>query len=180
MKSRFNVLLATIIGVSAFLACQNEELSNNSLNEEVSTVQNETRPQMAPWEIVMDWRFSRGTCATGPGVCFMDGDGDIVTFYSIAEPGGSGESGELQHEFDKLLRGNNDMDSGVIAFRNEEKGLRLVFSRSLEEESFVVSENYHLNEKLASKLGLRKGVIPAGVYKVDRSRFKNGEVLINF
>ena len=162
------------IGATMFFACQNEETSEELVKEN----SNEARPIMAPWEIVMDWRFSRGTCATGPGICFKDGDGDIVTFYSYAAPGSSGDTGALQDEFDKLLRGNNDLDSGVIAFRNDDNGVRLVFSRSLEEESFVVSENFELSAALAEKLGRKSVVIPAGKYYVDRSRFRNGEVVV--
>ena len=178
MKLNFKVIAVLLLGV-LFYACQEESVLENAMQEgSIENTQADLKYHNFPWEIVMDWRFSRGTCTTGPGICFRDGYGDIYTFYSIADNGSNEEAKDLQNKFEILLKGNTDMDNGAIAFKKERNGLRIVFSRSLEEEYFVVPYNYNLNEKLSAKLGRRSIVIPAGEYRIDRSRFKNGETVV--
>ncbi|GFD81945.1 hypothetical protein KUL118_48070 [Tenacibaculum sp. KUL118] len=66
----------------------------------------------------------------------------------------------------------------MIAFRNEGESLRLVFSRSLEEEDFIISEDISLRDYIAKELGKTNITLQANKYVVDYSRFKNEEVLI--
>lgn len=164
-----------IVGIAFMMlqACQKEETANELLNNTNLEVK-QARAYYAPWVYVMDWRFSRGTCTTGPGVCFKNDYGDILVYGNAS----SGSSEEVKEVFFKLMEGNNDEDNGVIAFRNEEEAVRLVFSRSLEEEDFIISEDVTLREDVAAKLGKTNIVLRAGKYVVDYSRFKNGEVLI--
>ncbi|GFD93286.1 hypothetical protein KUL156_21440 [Alteromonas sp. KUL156] len=65
----------------------------------------------------------------------------------------------------------------MIASRNEGESLRLVFSRSLEED-FIISEDISLRDYIAKELGKTNITLQANKYVVDYSRFKNEEVLI--
>lgn len=163
------------VGVAFMMlqACQKEDTTNELLNNKNLEVK-QARAYYAPWVYVMDWRFSRGTCTTGPGVCFKNDYGDILVYGSAS----SGSSEEVKETFSKLMEGNNDEDNGVIAFRNEGESLRLVFSRSLEEEDFIISEDVSLRDDIVKELGKTNITLQAGKYVVDYSRFKNGEVLI--
>ncbi|MFT7898669.1 hypothetical protein VBY74_01680 [Tenacibaculum ascidiaceicola] len=163
------------VGVAFMMlqACQKEDTTNELLNNKNLEVK-QARAYYAPWVYVMDWRFSRGTCTTGPGVCFKNDYGDILVYGNVS----SGSSEEVKETFSKLMEGNNDEDNGVIAFRNEGESLRLVFSRSLEEEDFIISEDVSLRDDIVKELGKTNIILQAGKYVVDYSRFKNGEVLI--
>ncbi|TDQ27586.1 hypothetical protein [Tenacibaculum caenipelagi] len=154
-------------------SCQKEDSANELLNNTNLEVK-QARMYNPPWVYVMDWRFSRETCATGPGVCFKNDDGDILVYGNAS----SGSSEEVKETFSKLMEGNNDEDNGVIAFRNEGESLRLVFSRSLEEEDFIISEDVYLRGDIVKELEKTNITLRAGKYVVDYSRFKNGEVLI--
>ncbi|CAM1364914.1 conserved hypothetical protein [Tenacibaculum sediminilitoris] len=172
MKKLQNFVIVGVV-LMALQACQKEDTANELLNNKNLEVK-QARAYYAPWVYVMDWRFSRGTCTTGPGVCFKNDYGDILVYGSVS----SDSSEEVKETFSKLMEGNNDEDNGVIAFRNEGESLRLVFSRSLEEENFIISEDVYLREDVATKLDKTNVVLQAGEYVVDYSRFKNGEVLI--
>ena len=154
-------------------SCQKEDSTNELLNSTNLEV-NQARLNNPPWVYVMDWRFSRETCATGPGVCFKNDDGDILVYGNAS----SGSSEEVKEVFSKLMEGNTDEDNGVIAFRNDDDSLRLVFSRSLEEENFIISEEVLLRDAISKELERERVVLPAGKYAVDYSRFENGEVVI--
>ncbi|REH52288.1 hypothetical protein C7448_10320 [Tenacibaculum gallaicum] len=164
-----------LVGIAFMMlqACQKEDTTNELLNDKNLEVK-QARMHNPPWVYVMDWRFSRGTCTTGPGVCFKNDYGDILVYGNAS----SGSSEEVKETFSKLMEGNNDEDNGVIAFRNEGESVRLVFSRSLEEEGFIISEDVTLREEVATKLDKTNITLQAGKYVVDYSRFKNGEVLI--
>ncbi|WP_428740535.1 hypothetical protein [Tenacibaculum sp.] len=164
-----------LVGVAFMMlqACQKEDITSELLNHKNLEVK-QARAYYAPWVYVMDWRFSRGTCTTGPGVCFKNDDGDILVYGNAS----SGSSEEVKETFSKLLEGNNDEDNGVIAFRNEGESLRLVFSRSLEEEDLIISEDVYLRDDIVKELEKTNITLRAGKYVVDYSRFKNGEVLI--
>ncbi|AZJ36077.1 hypothetical protein [Tenacibaculum singaporense] len=172
MKQLQNFVL---VGVAFMMlqACQKEDTANELLNNKNLEVK-QARAYYAPWVYVMDWRFSRGTCTTGPGVCFKNDYGDILVYGNAS----SGSSDEVKEIFSKLMEGNNDEDNGVIAFRNEGESLRLIFSRSLEEEDFIISEEISLRDDIVKELGETNITLQAGKYVVDYSRFKNGEVLI--
>lgn len=172
MKRLQNFVIVGIV-LMMLQACQKEDTANELLNNTNLEVK-QARAYYAPWVYVMDWRFSRGTCTTGPGVCFKNDYGDILVYGNAS----SGSSEEVKETFSKLMEGNNDEDNGVIAFRNEGESVRLVFSRSLEEEGFIISENVTLREEVATKLDKTNITLQAGKYVVDYSRFKNGEVLI--
>lgn len=172
MKQLQNFVL---VGITFMMlqACQKEDTTNELLNNKSLEVK-QARMYNPPWVYVMDWRFSRETCATGPGVCFKNDDGDILVYGNAS----SSSSEEVKEVFSKLMEGNNDEDKGVIAFRNEGESLRLIFSRSLEEENFIISEDVTLREDVAAKLNKTNITLQAGKYVVDYSRFMNGEVLI--
>lgn len=172
MKRLQNFVIVGIV-LMMLQACQKEDTANELLNNTNLEVK-QARAYYAPWVYVMDWRFSRGTCTTGPGVCFKNDYGDILVYSNAS----SGSSEEVKETFSKLMEGNNDEDNGVIAFRNEGESVRLVFSRSLEEEGFIISEDVTLREEVATKLDKTNITLQAGKYVVDYSRFKNGEVLI--
>ncbi|RSC93731.1 hypothetical protein [Tenacibaculum singaporense] len=172
MKQLQNFVLVGVVFMM-LQACQKEDTANELLNNKNLEVK-QARAYYAPWVYVMDWRFSRGTCTTGPGVCFKNDYGDILVYGNTS----SGSSGEVKEIFSKLMEGNNDEDNGVIAFRNEGESLRLVFSRSLEEEDFIISEEISLRDDIVKELGETNITLQAGKYVVDYSRFKNGEVLI--
>ncbi|RLK00368.1 MULTISPECIES: hypothetical protein [Tenacibaculum] len=172
MKRLQNFVIVGIV-LMMLQACQKEDTANELLNNTNLEVK-KARAYYAPWVYVMDWRFSRGTCTTGPGVCFKNDYGDILVYSNAS----SDSSEEVKETFSKLMEGNNDEDNGVIAFRNEGESLRLVFSRSLEEEDFIISENVSLREDIVAELGKADITLQAGKYVVDYSRFKNGEVLI--
>ncbi|WP_438711973.1 hypothetical protein ACSTS3_05725 [Aquimarina muelleri] len=179
MKNHLTKLMLLFF-LSIVFACSKEEetvlIQKQNIDNKHSGV------HMAPWTLSMDWRFSHGTCATGPGVCFKDGDGDIVIGWgSVFNNGGIISSAEQLHKaFKVLMDGNEDKDNGVIAFRVERDQLHMVFSRSLEEPDFILKEDVVLRKKLSIHLGMDEIIIPAGVYKVDRSNFEHGEVKVPF
>lgn len=179
MKNHLTRVLLLLFLAIVF-ACSKEE-ETISIEKENAEYKH-SGVHMAPWTLSMDWQFSFGSCATGPGVCFKDGDGDIVIGWgSIFNNGGQISSADQLHEaFKVLMNGNENKDNGVIAFRIEGDKLHLVFSRSLEEPDFILKEDVMLRKKLATHLGMEEITIPAGVYKVDRSNFEYGEVKVPF
>ncbi|WP_103070407.1 hypothetical protein [Aquimarina sediminis] len=181
MKNKIKYIAITILMLSIVFSCVKEDEATIPQNESIT--HKHSGIHTAPWALAMDWRFSFGSCATGPGVCFTDGDGDIVIGWGSINNSGSGGTGyvnELHKAFDTLLEGNNDLDSGVIAFRIEGDQLHMVFSRSLEERSFNVPEDVVLRSNLSRELGMQEIIIPAGVYEVDRSNFEHGEARVPF
>ena len=165
--------VTVIVFLMALQACQKDEAATELLNSK-NLVTQEARMYNPPWVYVMDWRFSRETCATGPGVCFKNNDGDIF----VNGDSSTDSSAEVKEIFLRLLKDNTDEDNGVIAFRNEKDFIRLAFSRSLEEDSFIISKDVSLREDITLKLNKKNIILLAGEYALDYSRFKNGEVLI--
>lgn len=76
MKRLQNFVIVGIV-LMMLQACQKEDTANELLNNTNLEVK-QARAYYAPWVYVMDWRFSRGTCTTGPGVCFKNDYGDIL------------------------------------------------------------------------------------------------------
>ena len=128
-----------------------------------------------PWDYVMDWRYSRLECATGPGVCFRSESGDIFRFYTK----GDDYVNEVNETMARLMADNPDPDNGLIVFSLVDNVLHLIFSRELEEGSFVVQEDHELNSGLAEQLGQEQIIILAGEYDVSHDNFEFGETFIN-
>lgn len=108
---------------------------------------------------VLDVRFSRQTCATGPGVCFKDGFGNIWDY----------------NYFDRWA---DDGDVGPIGVELDGDQLRLVFYRSLEEDLFIIHEDVKVNESLCRALG-RSFTIKAGEYPVSFEGNEFGAALVS-
>ena len=175
MKQYFKIL--TIITAVAIVAisCNKEDAvitEEANLTVETSTVE---RGYWFPWDYVMDWRYSRAECATGPGVCFRNGYGDIFRIYT----NGDGYVNEVTDTMNRLMADNRDPDNGLIVFSLEDSVLHLVFSRELEEGNFIVDENQQLGQPLVERLGREEIVIPAGEYEVSYENFEFGETFIN-
>lgn len=109
----------------------------------------------------MDARYSRGTCSTGPGVCFKDGYGNIFSPSFVDNT-------------------PDDSDTGPIGMHLEGNKIHFTFFRSLEEDTFILQEDVRLNEKLASALGSNSIVLKAGRYTVSREKNKYGEAFVDF
>lgn len=145
--------LAMVAVLSLTMSCQKEEIS-------------EVTPQLIDSEnarfynlfrvYVMDPRFSRATCATGPGVCFKDGVGHIWDY----------------NFYDNSI-GNNDV--GPIGISLTEKGLHLGFFRSLEEKELIIAEDAVLDQGVTNALGKKRIIIKAGRYSVAFNRLRHGE-----
>ncbi|WP_299260328.1 hypothetical protein [uncultured Aquimarina sp.] len=183
MKNKINYIITTLLILSVVFACVKEDETINEQKEsEIRLKHSGVQAATAPWALAMDWRFSFGSCATGPGVCFTDGDGDIVISWGTLNNSGSGTGfvSELNQAFKLLLNDNDDPDNGVIAFRIEGDRLHMVFSRSLEERDFNLTEDVVLRSNVSRNLGMQEIIIPAGVYEVDRNNFEHGEVKVPF
>ncbi|MDY8134901.1 hypothetical protein [Aquimarina sp. 2201CG5-10] len=183
MKTKINLIGIAILALTLVIACSKEDETITSTTQSTSSKHSGIYQQHnAPWVLSMDWRFSFGSCATGPGVCFTDGDGDIVIDWGYVNNSGSGTgyTEHLQEAFKVLMNGNNDPDNGVIAFRLEGDRLHMVFSRSLEESHFNITEDVVLRSNVTRELGKREIIIPAGRYSVDRSNFEHGEVTVPY
>ena len=174
MKKHFNLSLGILFIITLTIACSNDEIAPVE-NENLTFQENEANRWIYfPWEYVMDWRFSRGSCATGPGVCFKNEYGDIWGY----EHNGNNPVGEITATMEGLMTGYEDPDEGLIVFRLEGESLHLIFSRSLEEEQFVVENDEVIRGELAERLRREQIVIPAGTYEVRYGNFEHGETYI--
>lgn len=179
MKKVLQLAMALVLATITFVACdKEEELIQDELTTNSTAISNQ-RAYFAPWVYVMDWRFSRGTCATGPGVCFQDGDGDILD-YTWLNVNGGGTYTELAENFEKFTANDDDLDNGPMAFRIENRRLHIAFSRSLEETSLRIDRDVELPQALAAYLGKSSITIPAGSYEVDYANLKHGEAYVPF
>jgi hypothetical protein len=177
MKLIIKVTLVTTILLSTLVGCSKDEVQNQENNVITEQAEDQLRWHVFPWEYIMDTRFSRDTCGTGPGVCYSNEGGDIFGYGTSNDP--NDYVGEVQQQLDILMEGNNDPEVGVVAYRLIDNTLQIVFSRSLEEQNFVVSENYELRSDLAEAFGRSSLILPRGEYQVDRSNFEHGEVRIS-
>jgi hypothetical protein len=112
----------------------------------------------ASWIYVMDVRFSRETCATGPGVCFKNDFGDIWNY--------------------NFVDNSTDGDVGPVGVKLEKEQLHFTFFRSLEEDSFIIEEDVTLNNKLSRALG-RRITLKAGNYPVSYDNYRYGEAYVD-
>lgn len=177
MKVLLKLSMIAIVFIAIGMSCDKEE--NLYSSEENLTQQiNNQEWVWFPWEYVMDVRFSRGSCATGPGVCFQNEGGDIWD-YGINNGDPNNYVEEVSRAMELLMEGNNDPESGVVAYRLEENRLHLVFSRSLEENVLVVDESYRLRSDLARAFERENITLQPGEYAVDRSNFEHGEAYID-
>ena len=175
MKTTLKTIFAAAFCSIVIWSCSKDETSNQVQDETQIETNVSAKAYYAPWVYVMDWRFSRGTCATGPGVCFQNDDGDIWD-YSFVSNGGS-TIDEVKNNLVRFTT-SEDPDVGVIAYQLEGDMLRMVFSRSLEEEQLVISEDTDLGQGLAAMLGKASITIPRGSYRVNMGTFEHGEALV--
>ncbi len=176
MKNYVNWVMGLLVVVSISIGCDKDDtvpVTNANLEQELN---NSERGLFFPWDYVMDWRYSRAECATGPGVCFRNGYGDIFRMYT--KPGDDYVS-EVTRFMDRLMADNDDPDDGLIVFSIEGNTLRLIFSRALEEDVFIVEEDQVIRGELAERLGREQISIPAGEYEVHYGSFEHGESYIN-
>jgi hypothetical protein len=139
----------------SLVSCQKEDLEQKETPTEIKTVNASGRYYDEFRVYVMDSRFSRATCATGPGVCFQDGFGNIWDYAFVDN--------------------SNNPDVGPIGVSVANNRLNLSFYRSLEEDTFIIDRDVTVNPNLARALGKRSIVLKAGVYPVSFERFANGE-----
>ena len=139
----------------SLVSCQKEDLEQTKTPTEIKTVNESGRYYDEFRVYVMDSRFSRATCATGPGVCFQDGFGNIWDYAFVDN--------------------SNDPDVGPIGVSITNNRLNLSFYRSLEEDKFIINRDVTVNPSLARALGKRSIVLKAGIYPVSFERFANGE-----
>lgn len=157
-----NCLLVAAAILALFASCSQEEEIPPAASENLpdTTTPGSGNARLNYWSVyVMDVRFSRETCATGPGVCFKDGFGDIWDY--------------------SFIDNSNDPDVGPIGVELAGDQLLLTFYRSLEEDAFIVQEDVAINETLCRALGKSSLSIKAGRYAVSYKTHKFGEALVD-
>jgi hypothetical protein len=179
MKSYLKLMVGCLFVFSMLVACNQEESVLPESADLTLEVQSTNRYiYYSPWEYVMDWRFSRAECASGPGICFRSEYGDIWD-YGMSQGDPNDYVEEVRARMEHLMEGNTDPDEGLIVFRLEGEVLHLVFSRDLEEGDLVVDRDQQIGADISAKLGAAGITIPEGVYEVDRTNFEYGEALIS-
>ncbi|MEM7084703.1 MAG: hypothetical protein AAF489_00885 [Bacteroidota bacterium] len=179
MKSYLKLLVGSLFVFTIIVACNKEESALPESADLTLEVQDTNRYiYYSPWEYVMDWRFSRAECASGPGICFRSEYGDIWD-YGLSQGDPNIYVEEVRFRMNQLMEGNTDPDNGLIVFRMEGEVLHMVFSRDLEESNLVIDRDEQLGADISAKLGAAGITIPEGVYEVDRSNFEYGEVRIS-
>lgn len=177
MKNAVKAILSMTLLFFALWSCTQEANTESNNDATVQDVTVEAKAYYPPWVYVMDVRFSRDTCATGPGVCFQNGDGDIWDYMFVSNGGSTID--EVRANLDRFdINDDDEDDIGVVAYQLEGEMLRVVFSRDLEEEYFVVSSDKRLEEGLAAALGKASVTIPKGEYRVNKENFEHGEALV--
>ncbi|GAB5398538.1 MAG: hypothetical protein Aureis2KO_01230 [Aureisphaera sp.] len=174
MKKYFNLVLGMVTIIMVTVACDKDETAPVESADLVHQQNDNNRGLYFPWDYVMDWRYSRLECATGPGVCFRNGYGDIFRFYTK----GDDPVGEVTDTMNRLMEGNDDPEDGLIVFSMEGNTLHLIFSRDLEEGQFIVESDEVIRGELAASLGRDQVVIPAGEYEVQHGNYEYGETFI--
>jgi len=151
-----------MLSLSVFNCSDDQFMDDNaqSRTQAIGNPDEEVNPQpyYASWIYVMDARFSRSTCWTGPGVCFKNGFGDIWDY--------------------SMVDNSTSDDVGPIGLHLENNQLHFRFFRSLEEDTFIIEEDVKLNESLAKALG-KPIVIRAGEYRVSYDRNKYGDSVVD-
>lgn len=154
--------LTTIALVVALVSCNDELVKTDTQTTPAAVATGSVTPSpsiyYAYWVYVMDVRFSRATCATGPGVCFKNGFGDIWD-YSFIDNSTDGDVGPI----------------GVALTNNK---IHVSFFRSLEEDAFIIDEDVAINSTLARALGKSEIILKAGKYAVDYTNYKFGEAYV--
>ena len=146
--------LAVVALVSLTMSCQKDELPTTSEGVNIET------PRLNLFSVyVMDARFSRTTCWTGPGVCFKDGFGNVWDY----------------NFFDNQI---NNPDVGPIGVTLSGENLNLGFYRSLEEKEFILESDVVLTSSLANALGKKRIIMKAGAYPLSHTRLRNGEASV--
>lgn len=177
MKTTLKTIFAATFVCFVIWSCTKDESSTPAQDETQQELTTTTKAYYPPWVYVMDVRFSRDTCATGPGVCFQNGDGDIWDYMFVGNGGSTIE--EVKANLDRFdINDDDEDDIGVVAYQREGDMLRVVFSRSLEEENFVLSSDKELEQGLAAALGKASITIPKGSYRVNKGTFEHGEALV--
>ncbi|MDC8002559.1 hypothetical protein POV27_00720 [Aureisphaera galaxeae] len=174
MKKYFNVALGLLVILAVTIACDKDETVPTESADLVHQQTNTERGLYFPWDYVMDWRYSRLECATGPGVCFRNGYGDIFRMYTK----GDDPVGEVTEMMARLMADYQDPEDGLIVFSIEGNTLNLIFSRELEEGQFIVESDEVIRGELAERLGRDQIVIPAGEYEVQYGNYEHGETHI--
>lgn len=160
------ILNLCIVGlVVALVACQDNTLAPKG-SQIVETIVDNGKPPSDGGAnslriYVMDARFSRTTCSTGPGVCFKDGGGNIWSYDFFISPSDGG-------------------DVGTIGIDIAAARLHFTFFESLEEDSFIVEEDVRLNDEFAKALGKSAIILKAGTYRVSYDNYKYGEAYADF
>ena len=160
------ILNLFIVGlVVALVACRDNTLAPKGSQTVEPIVDNGQPPSGGGTNsmriYVMDARFSRTTCSTGPGVCFKDGGGNIWSYDFAINPSDGG-------------------DVGTIGIDIAGASLHFSFFESLEEDSFVVEQDVKLNDEFAKALGKSVIVLKAGTYRVSYDNYKYGEAYADF
>ena len=153
MKTIKLLIPALIVSLTS---CQKDDLQQKSTTPTAVKSEKEFGRYYDEFRVyVMDSRFSRASCGTGPGVCFQDGFGNI---------------------WDYAFRDNsNDSEVGPIGVGIVNDHINLSFYRSLEEDKFIIDRDVTVNPSLARALGKRSIVLKAGIYPVTFERFAHGE-----
>jgi hypothetical protein len=164
------VMIAALAFVAGMVGCSKDEDVKIADNTQSSVAVNDDSKlnarYYAPWVYVMDARFSRGTCSTGPGVCFKDGNGNTWNYGDL-----------IGYAF---VDNSTDGDVGPIGMHLDRDKIHLAFFRSLEEDTFIIDEDVRLSDKLAGALGGTTIILKAGVYKVSYDTYKYGEAVVDF
>lgn len=153
MKTIKLLIPALLISLAS---CQKEDVEQKNTTPTDVKSKNESGRFYDEFRVyVMDSRFSRTTCSTGPGVCFQDGFGNIWDYAFVDN--------------------SHDPEVGPIGVSIVNDRVNLSFYRSLEEDKFIIERDVVVNPTLARALGKRSIILKAGIYPVSFARFANGE-----
>ncbi|WP_299214030.1 hypothetical protein [uncultured Dokdonia sp.] len=171
-----NVALV-VLAVFFLFSCETENEANDASNNlETANLQSSNRALYAPWVFVMDWRYGR-TCGPGGGVCFSNGDGDILIFSNISDSGN--DTGSAGQVFETMMANDSSPQNGFVGYQRYEDKLRVAFSRGLGERSVRISEDVILTEEVSRRLGVQEITLKAGDYVLDFTNLEHGEALID-
>jgi len=182
MKSYIKLITTSLFISIIAIACNTEE----TVSEESDIISANLNAEYGAhiFDLTHDWRYGRG-CVNGGGFCFnsVGGDGndnigDNIIYEFNSDVSSDEINSEIRHHINQAMEGNEDPDNGVTVFQLEDNRLRMIFSRSLEEDSFIVEENEELHSSIVRSLGRERIIIPAGEYRVDRTNFEHGETYI--
>jgi len=184
MKSYIKLITTSLFISIIAIACNTEETVSEE-SEIISTNLNAEYGAHSFLPLTFDWRYGSYHCYNGGGFCFnsFGGDGNdnnnnIIIYEFNNNINNDKINSEIKHHINQAMIGNEDPDNGVTVFQLEDNRLRMIFSRSLEEDSFIVEENEELHSSIARSLGRERIIIPAGEYQVDRTNFEHGETYI--